>query len=56
VQENENYQHFMKICKEIIQINEKICELRPPIDIEEKEADALKKKLLTHFRKKFKEK
>jgi len=56
VKENENYLNFMKIFKDIIQVNEKICDLRSPIDVDEKEADVLKKKLLMQFRKKLKEK
>jgi hypothetical protein len=55
-QENKNYQLFKKIYNEIIQINEKICDLRAPIDMDEKEADDLKKKLLMIFRKKLREK
>lgn len=56
LQENENYRLFKKIYNEIIQINEKICDLRPPIEIDEKENEALKKKLLMIFKKKLKEK
>ena len=43
VQENENYHQFIKTYKEIIQINEKICDLRPYIDTNEKEAEVIKK-------------
>ena len=52
-----NYRKFLKLRDEIVQLNEKICDLRPIPEIEDKdEADELKKKLQMHFRKKHKKK
>ena len=39
-----NYQNFRKLCDEIVQLTEKICDLRPIVEIEnENEAEGLKK-------------
>jgi len=47
----------MNLCDEIVQTNEKICDLRAvPEIVDESEAEALKKKLQTYFRKKYKKK
>ena len=55
IQETGNYKEFVKLSEELVQINEKICELRPVREIEERrEMEELKKKLLEIFRKKFK--
>ncbi len=52
-----NYQNFLKLCDEIIQLTEKICDLRPIVEIEdENEAEGLKKKLQMHFKRKYKKK
>jgi hypothetical protein len=38
----------------MVQLNEKICDLRPVVEVEDKdEAEELKKKLQMHFRKKY---
>jgi hypothetical protein len=55
-EENDNYRKFTKICKEIIQVNEEICKLRPSIDIDSKKSEALKKKLQKYYRQKLKKK
>jgi len=52
-----NHQNFLGLCNEIVQINEKICALRPVPKIEDKnEAQELKKKLQMLFNKKYKRK
>jgi hypothetical protein len=56
-EETSRYRNFLKLCEEIIQLNEKICDLRPIAEIEDKdEAEALKKKLQMLFRKKSRKK
>lgn len=53
--ETDNYRVFLELCEELVKTNEKICELRGIPDItNENEADALKKKLRTLFKKKYK--
>jgi len=48
--EVENHQVFLRLCKELVQVNEKICRLRPAAQIkDEKELEALKKKLQKQF-------
>ena len=57
ITETNNYRTFLNLCDEIVQTNEKICDLRTvPEIVDESEAEALKKKLQTHFRKKYKKK
>ena len=57
ITETDNYRIFINLCDEIVQTNEKICDLRAvPEIVDESEAEALKKKLQTHFRKKYKKK
>lgn len=52
--EIDNYRSFLRICNEMLQLNEKICNLRPVVEVEDKdEAEELKKKLQIHFRKKY---
>ena len=52
--ETENYRNFLRLCDEIVQLNEKICDLRPVSEIEDSnEAEDLKKKLQMHFKKKY---
>lgn len=48
--ELENHQVFLRLCRELVDINEKICRLRPAAEIkDEKELEALKKKLRKQF-------
>lgn len=48
--EIENYKKFNRLCREMIEVNEQICRLRPVPEIEdEKELEALKKKLRRKF-------
>jgi hypothetical protein len=54
LQETGNYKEFLKLSEQLVQINEMICELRPVRQIEDQtELEALKKKLLETFRKRF---
>ena len=55
-EETDNYRRFMELCRDIILVNEKISDLRPPLDMDDKEAEALKKKLRLYFRQKLKKK
>jgi hypothetical protein len=55
LEETDNYKVFLKLCEELVKTNEKICQLRDIPEItEESEADALKKKLRSLFKKKYK--
>ena len=57
MEEIANHQTFLGLCDEIVQINEKLCDLRPVAKIEdENEAQELKKKLQMLFNKKYKRK
>lgn len=57
LQETENYRKFIGLCEEIIQVNERICDLRPITVIEDKrEMEELKKNLQRHFMKRYKRK
>lgn len=57
ITETDNYRSFLNLCDEIVQTNEKICDLRiVPKIADESEAQGLKKKLQNHFRKKYKKK
>lgn len=48
--EVESHRVFLRLCKELVQVNEKICRLRPVEEIgDEKELEALKKKLQRQF-------
>lgn len=50
------YQTFLKLCDEILQVNERICDARPVVTIQdEKELDDLKKKLRKRFMKRYRE-
>ncbi len=50
MKEADNYQNFTKICRELVQINERICERRPARQIKDpEEFEALKKKLQKQF-------
>ena len=55
MQETTKYREFLKLCQELVQLSEKISDLRPVVEIEDKnEREALKKKLQGIFRKKLK--
>ena len=50
-----NHQIFLKLCEEMVVLNERICELRPVSEIsDENELAELKKKLQERFTKKYK--
>ncbi len=50
IKEAENYQKFVKVCRELVETNERICELRPVREIRDaEEFEALKKKLQRQF-------
>ena len=52
--ETDNYRSFLKLSEELVQVNERLCELRPVREIEDgTELEELKKKLLEIFKKKF---
>lgn len=52
-QQAENYRSFLQLTREMIEVNSKICELRPTIEIEDEEdLDRLKKKLQKQFSRK----
>jgi len=52
MEETVKYREFLRLCGELVQLNEKICNLRPAPEIEDKdEREALKKKLQGIFRK-----
>ena len=56
-QEVENYRRFVGLTKELVEINEKICQKRPVREIEdEKELEALRKTLLRQYVKRSKKK
>ena len=51
--ETENYRSFLKLCHEMVELNERICDLRPAPEIEDLgELAELKKKLLSFYGKK----
>jgi hypothetical protein len=53
--ETAKYREFLKLCEELVVLNEKISNLRPVVEIEDKhEREALKKKLQGIFRKRLK--
>jgi len=57
INEIDTYHKFQDLCDEIIQTNEKICNLRPVPEVaDESEAERLKKKLQNRFRQKYKKK
>ena len=52
-----NHRRFTKLCEEIVVVNERICDLRPVLEVkDEKELDELKKKLQKQFMGKYKKK
>lgn len=57
MEETANYRNFLKLCEELVGLSEKICELRPVAEIEDKnEQEELKKKLQRLFRKRLRRK
>jgi hypothetical protein len=49
-QEVENHQVFLRLSRELVEVNERICRLRPAPQVkDEKELEALKKKLQKQF-------
>jgi len=51
--EVERYHEFDRLCQELVEINDKICELRPvPVIEDQNELEQLKKKLRRHFARK----
>lgn len=52
-QEVETYRAFVRLCAELVEVNEQICQLRPVrAVVEGKELEALKKKLRKRFARK----
>ncbi len=52
-EEVDNYRVFLDLTRELVEVNEKICELRPVRKVEdEEEMEALKKKLQQRFARK----
>lgn len=52
-----NHDKFLKLCEEIVEVNERICDLRPvPEAKDDKELAELKKKLQKRFMKKYRRK
>lgn len=52
-QEVDNYRVFVALTRELVEVNEKICELRPVREVEdEAELEALKKKLQRRYARK----
>lgn len=48
--EVKNHQTFLRLCRELAELNEKICRVRPAVPIQdEKELEKLKKKLQKQF-------
>jgi hypothetical protein len=57
MEETANYRNFLRLCEELVQLNERICKLRPVSELEDREElEELKKKLLGFFRKRFRRK
>jgi hypothetical protein len=55
LEETDSYRVFTKLSKEILQVNEDLCDMRTVQEIQDDdEAEELKKKLLTHFRRRYK--
>lgn len=56
-QETQNYRCFARLCDEIVEVNERLCDLRPIPEIEDNnELEELKKKLRKRFIKRYKKK
>ena len=57
MEEIANHQRFMRLCDELVEVNEQICTLRPVAEIDDdNELVALKKKLQQQFMEKYKKK
>jgi len=57
VEEIANHRKFVRLCDELVELNEKVCDLRPIPAIEGKEEqEELKKKLEQFFRKRLRKK
>jgi len=57
MEETVRYREFLRLCGELVQLNEKISDLRPVVEIEDKnEREALKKKLQGIFKKRLRRK
>jgi hypothetical protein len=55
--ELENHKIFQRLCRELVEVNERICRIRPVEAVEnEKELDVLKKKLRKQFSRKWRRK
>jgi hypothetical protein len=55
MQETGRYREFLRLCEELVQLNERISDLRPVVEIGDKnEREALKKELQEIFRKRLK--
>jgi len=55
--ELENHSIFLRLCQQLVRVNEKICRLRPVPEVkDEKELEALKKKLQKQFSPRWKKK
>lgn len=53
--ETNSYRSFLKLCDELVEVNERICDLRPvPEAKDDKELEDLKKKLHKRFMEKYK--
>jgi uncharacterized protein DUF6788 len=49
-EEQKNYQEFQRLLKEVVEVNEKICQLRPLREVaDEEELEAMKKKQQRRF-------
>jgi len=50
-----NYRNFLRLCNELLEVNERICDLRPVPEVkDEQELADLKKKLQKQFMEKYK--
>jgi hypothetical protein len=57
LEEIANHKRFLKLCDEIVEVNERICDMRPVPEVnDDKELAALKKKLQQQFMAKYKKK
>ena len=57
LEEIANHQCFLKLCGDLVEVNERICDMRPVPEVnDDKELSALKKKLQQMFVAKYKKK
>ena len=57
LEEISNHQRFLKLCADLVEVNERICDMRPVSEInDDNELTALKKKLQQMFVAKYKKK